>query len=97
MYAFPACNLPPDGSRASFDEKTITNATIDDSGKYGELMLLEDIAQPENNDNAKLVQGTRLSVLKQSKTIEHWREGGSGGFTRGPWLKEAYAGDGKYT
>ncbi|KAI5454456.1 hypothetical protein NCC49_004508 [Naganishia albida] len=94
VYAFPACNLPPDGSRAAI-ETTITNATINDSGKYGELMLLEDI--PQNNDRAKLVKGSNLSVLRQSKKVEHWSQGGGAGFLRGPWSKEAYTGDGKYT
>jgi hypothetical protein len=96
VYAFPACNLPPDGSRAAI-ENTITNATIDDSGKYGELMLLEDIPQPENNDNAKLVKGTKLSLLKQSKEVEHWSLSGMGGFKRGAWSKEPYSGDATYT
>lgn len=58
-------------------------------------MLLEDI--PQNEDRAKLVKGSNLSVLRQSKKVEHWSQGGGAGFLRGPWSKEAYTGDGKYT
>ncbi|KAJ9114467.1 hypothetical protein QFC20_001340 [Naganishia adeliensis] len=95
VYAFPACNPPPAGSTSI--PTTVTTAPIDAQGKNGQLMLLEDIARPENNDGAKLVKGTKLSILKQSKDFIHWNVGGMYGLGHGPCAKEAYTRDGKYT